>query len=251
MSDVFMCISKSFNSALSYGIIFISFFVSIYSCTNKVCLVDGWSTIGWRVNMNKMFRYFGNHTVASVLRGMAILLIAIGVIVVCFAYGYGPLGVPVIVAGIVLFFVCDARIISDKNYDNYIMDLVKEGELNSSQKAFEYSFAGYSGKNASNIKTCHDIVRTDRYIKTGINTENGYIKVSLDEVGIDGKRDHQELRLRLGNVYALPLEEKGITYIMLYAAGDEKEELARFPVQKKDFVAEQFCDYVNGHTTRK
>ena len=135
--------------------------------------------------------------------------------------------------------------------NNYIMDLVKEGESNFSQKASEYSFGGYSGKNATNIKTCHDIVRTDRYVKTGINTEDGYINVASDEVGIDGERNHQELRLKLGNISAQPSEEKGITYILLCSNSDEGEELIRFPVQKRDFVAEQFCEYVNGYTVRK
>lgn len=186
-----------------------------------------------------IIRYFSNTAVARFLRIAAVFITLIGVLVICFAYGFGPLGVPVIAVGITLFFVCDSRIVKDKTYDDYMRELIN---TDSNSEHPDYSFESYSGINAAYRKVVSGAVRTDRLVRTEITVSDDLLCIVSTEACADGNRTVSEKKFRLGSVRASTTEENGANYISL--SSDEAENYL-IPVPKNDYNVEEFCVFVN------
>ena len=149
------------------------------------------------------------------------------------------MGVPVIAVGIIMFFVCDSRIVKDKAYDDYMRELINT-DSNSGHP--DYSFESYSGINAAHRKVVSGAVRTDRLVRTEITVSDNLLCMVSTEACADGSRNVSEKKLRLGSVRASTTEENGATYISLSSDGAEDYLI---PVPKNDYNVEEFCAFVN------
>lgn len=184
-------------------------------------------------------RYFSGSSVERFLRIAAVFITIIGILIICFAYGFGPLGVPVIAIGVILFFVCDSRIVKDKTYDDYMRDLLGSDSVN---KNADYSFESYSGINAAHRKVVSGVVRTDRLVRTEISVADDSLHILSTTAGADGNINVNEKKFKLGNVRATATEENGMNYLSL--SSDETEDFI-IPVPKNDYNVEEFCAFVN------
>lgn len=149
------------------------------------------------------------------------------------------MGVPVIAVGIILFFVCDSRIVKDKTYDDYMRELIN---TDSNSEHPDYSFESYSGINAVYRKVFSGAVRTDRLVRTEITVSDDLLCIVSTEACADGNRTVSEKKFRLGSVRASTTEENGANYISI--SSDEAENYL-IPVPKNDYNVEEFCVFVN------
>lgn len=193
----------------------------------------------------KYLKYFSKSTTLKILRIIAILLISAGIFIVCFAYGFGPYGVPVIVFGIVLFFICDAIKIKDSSYDEYMKGLLPAEEEDKSAPVYDFSsvFLCYADGTPGFCKFSNGVVRTDCICRTSVKADRKLMVVNCDKVFLQGKTEHLSTSYNLSDITLETEKNDKITYLIIYSAN--RSELLRFPVPEHDYEVEQLMQRIN------
>lgn len=187
----------------------------------------------------KYLKYFSKSTVQKILRIIAIVLIAAGILIVCFAYGFGPYGVPVILIGIVLFFISDAIKIKDSSYDEYMKELLPAAEEDKSALTPDLSsvFVCYADGTPGLSKYSNGVVRTDCICRTSVKADRKLLVVNCDKAFLQGKTEHLSASFNLSDITLETEKNDKITYLIIYSAN--RTELLRFPVPEHDYEVEQ------------
>lgn len=193
----------------------------------------------------KYLRYFSKSTALKILRIIALALIAAGILIVCFAYGFGPYGVPVLLLGIVLFFICDAIRIKDGAYDEYMKGLLpaQEEDKSASEPDFSSVFVCYADGTPGLSKCSSGVVRTDCICRTSVKADRKLLVVNCDKAFLQGKTEHLSVSYNLSDITLETEKKDKITYLIIYSA--DRTELLRFPVPEQDYEVEQLMQRIS------
>ena len=196
-----------------------------------------------------MERYFNGAATFNALRIAALLVVVVGVLLIAIGHrSIRTIGAVAGIVGLALFFIFDSRIIKDKSYDDYMLNLLSEGDGDAYYENVETKFECYTGQNAKLRKVKAGIVRTDRFVRTQLCFEDKLLRVIIDEVSLDGSRDHIDERFPLSHIKVATSEEDAVNYVIIN--NNDGVEQVRFPAPRNNYTVEQFCDRVNNYKER-
>lgn len=196
-----------------------------------------------------MERYFNGAAVFNILRIASLLVIIVGVLLIAIGHrSIRTVGAVTGIVGLALFFIFDSRIIKDKSYDDYMLNLLSEGDGDAYYENVETKFECYTGQNAKLRKVKAGVVRTDRFVRTQLCFDDKALRVIIDEVSLDGRRNHIDEHFLLSQIKIATSEEDAINYVIIN--NNEGVEQVRFPAPRNNYTVEQFCDRVNNYKER-
>lgn len=196
-----------------------------------------------------MERYFNGAATFNALRIAALLVVVVGVLLIAIGHrSIRTIGAVAGIVGLALFFVFDSQIVKDKSYDDYMLNLLSEGDGDAYYENVETKFECYTGQNAKLRKVKAGIVRTDRFVRTQLCFEDKLLRVIIDEVSLDGSRDHIDERFPLSHIKVATSEEDAVNYVIIN--NNDGVEQVRFPAPRNNYTVEQFCDRVNNYKER-
>ena len=196
-----------------------------------------------------MERYFNGAVTFNALRIAALLVVVVGVLLIAIGHrSIRTVGAVTGIVGLALFFIFDSRIIKDKSYDDYMLNLLSEGDGDAYYENVETKFECYTGQNAKLRKVKAGVVRTDRFVRTQLCFEDKLLRVIIDTVALDGSRDHIDEHFPLSHIKIATSEEDAVNYVIIN--NNDGVEQVRFPAPRNNYTVEQFCDRVNNYKER-
>ena len=196
-----------------------------------------------------MERYFNGATTFNALRIAALLVVIVGVLLIAIGHrSIRTVGAVTGIVGLALFFIFDSRIIKDKSYDDYMLNLLSEGDGDAYYENVETKFECYTGQNAKLRKVKAGVVRTDRFVRTQLCFEDKLLRVIIDTVALDGSRDHIDERFPLSHIKVATSEEDAVNYVIIN--NNDGVEQVRFPAPRNNYTVEQFSERVNNYKAR-
>ena len=196
-----------------------------------------------------MERYFNGAVAFNALRIAALLVVVVGVLLIAIGHrSIRTIGAVAGIAGLALFFVFDSQIVKDKSYDDYMLNLLSEGDGDAYYENVETKFECYTGQNAKLRKVKAGIVRTDRFVRTQLCFEDKLLRVIIDTVTLDGSRDHIDERFPLSHIKVATSEEDAVNYVIIN--NNDGVEQVRFPAPRNNYTVEQFSERVNNYKER-
>jgi len=183
--------------------------------------------------MSTIHNYFSDNKSLPFLRIISILFICAGIVVMLFGYGFGAVGIPLAVIGTVVFFICQSRSVSDKDYDTYMASLIPALSKDDFSSLREWNFSAYgAGKHKKRGRD--GILRTDCYVSTCIQLAKSSVKVYRCTGYLTGETCSDTVELPLP-LTAKMISRQDISYFVFSENGKPFE----FPVPPNNYDVEE------------
>lgn len=194
--------------------------------------------------------YFKETKIVSYFRILSLILIIIGSAILLFGYGFGMIGIPIIIFGIIIFFISSSKIIGDKEYDQYLNEKTKEVTIEDIDFEFikSWEFSAFSvGNHAKKGKD--SIIRTDCFTTTKILMNKTQIKLIQHTISVAEEVRHcilifkkNEATLNTFTQTCGNNQQFKLNYVEIIVNG---QQAASFPVPPNNYDVEEMIHYLS------
>ncbi len=189
-------------------------------------------------------RYFATNRTAKILRYLSIILVVVGLAILFFAYGFGMLGIPIVILGGILYFACTSMTVSDKEYDRHMDDMLKtlnNDDIDSTYiKKWEFSAYGIGAKCKRGSDAKH---RTDHYTLTRVFVSKTTITIFRYDINVSGNIERHEFESNIKDTKIKCITKEHLSTSFCYLEITSKlQDVFNFPVPYNNYDVEELLN---------